>query len=275
MILFNSDRYLLLDYYIGQLTLKITNAEFRLRYLRTAIDCFGSFIDKAEELGIVPKEDIESYHREGKLKPELKREEKINRAKREKETEARLKQYLMRVIKRKQDRESGVLNSDSKSEVEEDDEDERKLELTYIEIAIRKAVEEIEACKEESSMLEQIEKMKLDHGGKLPKEPQNDLPRFQNFVMLPNDRSRLKGKVFGPSYPLPTMTVEEWGEQQMALGNIPAPGSVNQLPKEQEKDYDRDEDDDRKTMKDRSWDDWKDDHPSGDGNKNDNYFRRG
>jgi len=44
----------------------------------------------------------------------------------------------------------------------------------------------------------------------------------------------------------------------------------NKKKKEEE-----DEQTDEETLKARAWDDWKDEHPRGEGNKNDNYFKRG
>ena len=35
------------------------------------------------------------------------------------------------------------------------------------------------------------------------------------------------------------------------------------------------EESDEEVLKARAWDDWKDDHPKGEGNKNDHYFKRG
>jgi immunoglobulin-binding protein 1 len=37
----------------------------------------------------------------------------------------------------------------------------------------------------------------------------------------------------------------------------------------------KEKDEEQEILKARQWDDWKDDHPKGEGNKNDNYFKRG
>jgi hypothetical protein len=42
-----------------------------------------------------------------------------------------------------------------------------------------------------------------------------------------------------------------------------------------DKDNLNDEEEEQKRQKDSKWDDWKDDHPKGEGNKNDFYFKRG
>eukprot|EP01118_Nematostelium_gracile_P018778 TRINITY_DN8477_c0_g2_i1.p1 TRINITY_DN8477_c0_g2~~TRINITY_DN8477_c0_g2_i1.p1 ORF type:complete len:187 (+),score=82.38 TRINITY_DN8477_c0_g2_i1:26-562(+) len=159
-------------------------------------------------------------------------------------------------------------------EEEMDEDAEREFSLLMIDISVRKAVEEYEACKEEMAMLEQVIRMKEKSGGKLPPAPEKP-PKFQNFVLLPSPKTKeqIKKEIFRPSYPLPTMTVEEWAEQQMDMGLLPAPGTTQQ--QQQVEKEDTEEEADRETLKARAWDDWKDDNPKGDGNKNDNYFRRG
>jgi hypothetical protein len=75
------------------------------------------------------------------------------------------------------------------------------------------------------------------------------------------------------------MTVEEWAEEQMQLGLMPSPDSMNNNNNnknqgKKKKEDDEGPEDEEALKKKRDWDDWKDDHPRGAGNQNDNYFKR-
>mmetsp|Transcript_41691 Transcript_41691/g.130604 ORF Transcript_41691/g.130604 Transcript_41691/m.130604 type:complete len:360 (-) Transcript_41691:101-1180(-) len=89
-------------------------------------------------------------------------------------------------------------------------------------------------------------------------------------------RETVKANVFRPYHNLPTMSLEEFAQQEMedamrreaaskAAEENPGPRRMDQLER------DGDEDDaelaEQAAYKDRAWDDWKDDHPRGMGNK--------
>jgi len=264
-------KYLLVEYYIAQLLEKIVDVDSstrdvsRIRNLKLATDRYWAFLNKCESIKLVHKQDLESFHREGSVNATIKREEKVARFKREQEAQNRLKETIKKRGK------NGFIGNETEDE-EEDDDTLREFSLLLLDIAIRKSVENYISAKEEADMLEQVIKMKEKSGGKLPPPPEKP-PQFQNFVLLPSKREQLKKEVFRPSYPLPTMTVEEWAEEQMRLGLMPSPGDVPTTQKKKEED--NEEEEEKATLKARAWDDWKDDHPRGVGNKNDNYFKRG
>ncbi|KDP30499.1 hypothetical protein JCGZ_16178 [Jatropha curcas] len=94
---------------------------------------------------------------------------------------------------------------------------------------------------------------------------------------LTSERERMAAQVFQPSYRLPTMSIEEAGLKEMEIMNkwqernaklMAEANSAwykdDQKLKPSEED---DEDDDAAVEKARAWDDWKDDHPRGAGNK--------
>jgi immunoglobulin-binding protein 1 len=92
---------------------------------------------------------------------------------------------------------------------------------------------------------------------------------------MPSSRSQreeLRKKVFNPTN-LPTMTVEEWAELQMENGLLPSPGSQPPQQEKKKKELTAEEEE-AKRLKDSRFDDWKDENPKGDGNKNDHYFKR-
>ncbi|KAJ1995822.1 Type 2A phosphatase-associated protein 42 [Coemansia spiralis] len=91
---------------------------------------------------------------------------------------------------------------------------------------------------------------------------------MQPFV-LTNDRQRIKDGVFRPSWALPTMTVDEYLQQEKERGNIISGGGKEPDEKPEINDNDH-EALDAETMKQRDWDDFKDDNPKGWGNRGGN-----
>jgi len=267
----SSLKFLLIDYNIAELLGKLVDSNqtirdiTRITNLKLSLDRYWSFLSKCETLNLIHKQDLEALHREEVPNATIKREEKIARFKREKEAQNLLKEVLIKRNKK------GFKNETE--EEEEEDETLRSFTLLLLDIAIRKSIENYFAVKEEIEMLENVINIKQKSGGKLP-TPKEKPPQFKNFILLPNKRDQLKRDVFKPNYPLPTMTVEEWAEEEMRLGLMPSPNDPKPQ-KSNDKDSDNEEEDDQKTLKARNWDDWKDDHPRGEGNKNDRYFSRG
>lgn len=91
------------------------------------------------------------------------------------------------------------------------------------------------------------------------------------------ERERLAAQVFQPGYRLPTMSIEEAGLREMEIMNKwqernaklleEANSSWHKDGSRRHNDDDEDGDDDEAQVKARAWDDWKDDHPRGAGNK--------
>lgn len=87
-------------------------------------------------------------------------------------------------------------------------------------------------------------------------------------------RDAAQAKVFGAGYPsLATMTVNDWYDQHRKLGALPDQGvarttSEAKRAAQQEDQEQREEEDDEQTLhRAREWDDWKDTHPRGYGNR--------
>lgn len=101
---------------------------------------------------------------------------------------------------------------------------------------------------------------------------------MESFILT---RSAVQVQVFGTGYPsLPSMTVNEWYEQHCkeeqlydlgVMTNAPAEICTNLMQRQREiksdDDEDQDDDDDMSPLRARSWDDWKDTHPEGYGNR--------
>lgn len=83
-------------------------------------------------------------------------------------------------------------------------------------------------------------------------------------------RQDLIETVFQPGVAGPTMRLEEYAEEYQKVMNDMEEKNKRAQAREQAKqdrDPDKDEVSDEQTLKDREWDDWKDDHEKGAGNK--------
>eukprot|EP01135_Chromosphaera_perkinsii_P009736 Nk52_evm1s1869 gene=Nk52_evmTU1s1869 len=96
-------------------------------------------------------------------------------------------------------------------------------------------------------------------------------PPFKTFTITKDD---IKKNIYGAGYPsLPTMTVEEWGEMQMAQGNFIQGTGEKEIDSDcgsadsDHEDNLNEEKYEAKIKKDREWDDWKDTHRRGWGNR--------
>ncbi|KAK6464101.1 TAP42-like protein [Scheffersomyces coipomensis] len=83
---------------------------------------------------------------------------------------------------------------------------------------------------------------------------------LQPFTITSN-RQQIKNKVFGTGQVLPSMTVEEYLDYELANGKM-----MKDEVKDVSKEDDEDQYDSEEEIKERNWDDWKDDNPKGAGN---------
>lgn len=88
-------------------------------------------------------------------------------------------------------------------------------------------------------------------------------------------RNATQAKVFGAGYPsLATMTVSDWYDQHRKYGALPdqgiakTPAEFKRAAQQQEdKEQNEEEEDENTIHRAREWDDWKDTHPRGYGNR--------
>lgn len=210
-------------------------------------------------------------------RPDLKamnaeREAKIRRFKAGKEREERLTAFEARRLEEK---------------LAEDEE--RKYWLETIDHWADRACDDLKCLHEEREILEFMA-LRSAGGGKAevaapPPPPKNQGNPFAGrpFILT---RDKLQKQVFGMGYPsLPSMTVEEWYDDQVASGLLPSPDqSRSQMAKamnahdpeaqraeeeaksaaDDERGEEEEEEARRKKME---WDEWKDDHRRGWGNR--------
>ncbi|KAK6454818.1 TAP42-like protein [Scheffersomyces xylosifermentans] len=84
---------------------------------------------------------------------------------------------------------------------------------------------------------------------------------LQPFTITSN-KQQIKDKVFGTGQVLPSMTVEEYLDYELANGKM----MKEEVKDKKNEGSDSDEDDSDAELEKRNWDDWKDENPKGSGN---------
>ncbi|KAJ0404268.1 hypothetical protein P43SY_000668 [Pythium insidiosum] len=254
------------------------NVLTRIAFLREADVFYAQFLDRAEEMRLLTEtKRREQYERMESKQFSLPRDEKIARFKMQRDLEKKLQLVQARKARLGADEDASDL-----------DEIEREQLLTFIQLAVVKAMDEQAAVNQEKDMLETMAKMNAQSDKKdlftdahrPPPPPQGQgisvthiNPQFEMR------RETIRSQVFQPGHRLPTMSLEEYADRELADAQErqrreqeapTAPRRYDQLVE------DGDEDDgalvDEATYKDRAWDDWKDANPRGIGNKKGSQF---
>ncbi|XP_064134580.1 immunoglobulin-binding protein 1 isoform X2 [Loxodonta africana] len=150
-----------------------------------------------------------------------------------------------------------------------DDERVREYYLLHLRRWIGISLEEIESIDQELKILREKDSSKeasTSHSSR------QDRPPMKPFILT---RDMAQAKVFGAGYPsLATMTVNDWYDQRRKYGALPDHGIAKTTPEfkkaaqQQEDQEQKEEEDDEKALhRAREWDDWKDTHPRGYGNR--------
>ncbi|XP_019391777.1 PREDICTED: immunoglobulin-binding protein 1 isoform X1 [Crocodylus porosus] len=266
-------KYLLLPALLGALTLKQINLSKRLEHVQSARAHFMNFLKlcKSYQIGKfqLPEtpqspDENESSESTSKASPAVgqpslvamavNRQAKIERYKQKKEVENRLASMKAFV-------ESG----------QADEEQVREFYLLHIQKWISTSLDEIESIDQEMVILRGRDAIKQSSASShAPRQPRTPM---KPFILT---RDAAQAKVFGAGYPsLATMTVDDWYEQHQKRGLLPdqgvprgTPAEVADEELEQEQQEKKVEEDNEETLrKARGWDDWKDTHPRGYGNR--------
>ncbi|OXB62665.1 hypothetical protein ASZ78_006484 [Callipepla squamata] len=255
-------KYLLVPALLGALTLRQVEPSRRMEHLESARRHFCRFLELCRSYGLsgarpppaaAAREDggAAGTAQRGLLAVASSRQAKIERYKQKKELENKLASLRTFV-------ESG----------QADEEQVRELYLLQAQKWINISFEEIESIDQEMVILKSRDTMKQPsappHGpsqqGRTPMKP---------FILT---RDAAQAKVFGAGYPgLPTMTVNDWYDQrrreEAARGQSAPQKPPADTNDEEQQEKIKEEDDEEALQKARDWDDWKDTHPRGYGNR--------
>ncbi|RLN78202.1 hypothetical protein BBJ28_00015287 [Nothophytophthora sp. Chile5] len=233
------------------------NVVYRIKFLRDADVFLTEFLDRAENTGILTeKKRREQYERLESKQFTLSRDEKIQRFQMQREMEKKLVEVQKRREERG-DKQSGGQKEDDEFDDEDDMDDlEREQLMTFIQLAVIK-------CVEEQSSINQVGLLEVTRIN-----PQMEMRR-----------ETVRSGVFQPGHRLPTMSLEEYADREVAdaMERQKREQEAPQGPRRYEQLVeDGDEDDqalaEEATYKDRAWDDWKDANEKGIGNKGGSQF---
>ncbi|NWX28224.1 IGBP1 protein, partial [Notiomystis cincta] len=278
-------KFLLLPALLGALTLKQVDLSRRREHLESAREHFLRFLKLCRSYGLGSFQLPPGSSGEGEAgnasasrdpaQPSLvsmavSRTAKIERYKQQKELENKLASMSSSV-------ESGAA----------DDDQVREFYILQIQKWIGTSLEEIESIDQELVILRSRDAARQAPAG--PRGPSRP-PRapVKPFILT---RDAAQARVFGLGYPgLPTMTVDDWYEQRQRQGivstpqRVPAPsrafgkpgsppcpsppvGASDEELQKQQQETEEEEDNEEALQKARDWDDWKDTHPRGYGNR--------
>ncbi|XP_023058155.1 immunoglobulin-binding protein 1 isoform X1 [Piliocolobus tephrosceles] len=259
-------KYLLVPAFQGALTMKQVNPSKRLDHLQRAREHFMNYLTQCHcyhvaefELPKTKNNSAENHTANSSMAyPSLvamasQRQAKIERYKQKKELEHRLSAMKSAV-------ESG----------QADDERVREYYHLHLQRWIDISLEEIESIDQEIKILRERDSSRE---ASTSNSSRQERPPVKPFILT---RNTAQAKVFGAGYPsLATMTVSDWYEQHRKYGALPDQGIAKATPEkfrkaaqQQEEQEEKEEEDDEQTLhRAREWDDWKDTHPRGYGNR--------
>ncbi|CAM9188329.1 unnamed protein product [Scytosiphon promiscuus] len=278
------------DFYLGSLMIKLpfTSPQVRLKVLKQAEALLFKYLDTCERLKLFDAADYQAWQAmlkdgesptPGEHRP-LNREQKIERLRRRKGTQQRMKEI-----------EDELVCAEGKDCEDEDQSSEMKRERSLLLLAslASDALDEVSGISKETEMLEHLLKAREQGEAGLDGESvharRDEADASNNNGLEVTHISRVGGnlqirkedvraKVFKPTVAPPTMTVEEFGELELerARTQQDAPkdsSSVRRRYDQLEMDGDEDNEDlvEQAARYDREWDDWKAENPRGSGNK--------
>ncbi|KAK9469826.1 TAP42-like protein [Lipomyces arxii] len=280
--------FLNVDYHLATLTDKIYTASLTERrpLALKSKELYLSFLALCDSYGLLPADQSKFLHEilragvetpsftqvfaKGYSDPGAQRQAKIVKFKREKALEKRIAELKAR------------------SSGEDDDRDEdvtREMYLKQVSLFVDRTYDALQGLDSELEILK--------FAASAPKSPEPapepeskedgyservDMPK-NNAILTPDgkvnrpfmivsSREQIRRNVFRPDYELPTMTVEEYLDEEMKRGNIISGGGPqSEEPVEKNEDNeDNDEEADRETMRLRQWDEFTEANPRGSGN---------
>uniref|UniRef100_A0A8C9LP84 Immunoglobulin-binding protein 1 n=1 Tax=Piliocolobus tephrosceles TaxID=591936 RepID=A0A8C9LP84_9PRIM len=258
-------KYLLVPAFQGALTMKQVNPNKRLDHLQRAQEHFMNYLTQRHcyhvvefELPKTKNNSTENHAANSSMAYPIlvamasQRQAKIDRYKQKKELEHRLSAMKSAV-------ESG----------QADDERVREYYHLHLQRWIDISLEEIESIDQEIKILRERDSSRE---ASTSNSSRHERPPVKPFILT---RNTAQAKVFGAGYPsLATMTVSDWYEQHRKYGALPDQGIAKATPEEfrkaaqQQEEQEKEEEDNEQTLhRAREWDDWKDTHPRGYGNR--------
>ncbi|CAH1244739.1 IGBP1 [Branchiostoma lanceolatum] len=269
-------RYLLLPALMSDLTMRHMG-EDRLPLVQKAKDYLTEFLKVCKAYGVTSEEyqsgDSSKAGPTDMAAMSRQREATIARFRQQKENEQKLE--AMRV---------------SMETRGEDDEVQREYYTLQLQKWVHSAFRELSSIDQELEILHMMANRQKGKQDSQPQEQKKAEPHRKPLKPFILTRDKLQAQVFGAGYPsIPTMSMDEYFEKEVREGKIPAealnrvpeptePGSYNvrrvvpdeaaEVERKQEEEDEKEErDDEERLRKQRDFDDFKDDHRRGWGNR--------
>ena len=281
----NDLRYMAVDYHLGDLTARNFTRDRRL-ILEKAQDAYTRYLNRLDDYGLLSKDgralwkrymdDKDSFSILTSNDPSVRRNAKITRFQQEKELKQKI-QYL----------------TNNPGAEEDDDTMVRDLRLAEMFLQTHQTFQALDMIAQEFKILslappsqpdressgndtrhnthgnrddysERLDRglaSMLQNGKTGPLLSKSGRP-LQPFTLL-DSRQRLRNGVFRPGHNLPTMTIDEYLEEERKRGGIIEGGGEPPIVEPNEDDL---EAADRETMKAREWDEFVEANPKGSGN---------
>lgn len=258
-------KYLLLPYLLARAHAQVQGDTYqRYATLTEAQRWLSIFFRHADQLHLMSERERDAALEEtptGAMSPAERRETKIARFKKEKETEQKL----------------ATLRECVRNSAPDDDEAERELALVVVGSAVRRALDFLDGLEQEMEVLKfavrQLEKG-IDPREKAertkPKGKPEGMGGLPATFRIVSEREKIREGVFRPSHSLPTYTVEEWGQMEMERAlkaeKEKKERNIVEAKRREEGDSDGEEAVERERVEKSRWDDWRDEHNKGSGN---------
>lgn len=271
-------QYMSVEYYAGTMTEKIHRGlEGRLDVLRAAASHYMGFLRLIDNYGLLNKDmakrlgTITTLKDLAKLTPTdgvKKRTEKVEQFKKEKELQAQIE----------------ALKDETDEEIQ------RKLYGLQVEFNAVQAVKALQTMASEAELLESMPAAPARQDDSEPERtresstgyttrveapalgPGNKGPLLNKqgkvmrpFTIVPS-RDKIAQNIFGTGQVLPTMTVEEYLDEEMKRGNVITGGGEASAKQDDDSDEDNEAKADAETYRLRKWDEFTDSVAKGSGN---------
>ena len=259
-------KFFLLPVLLGDLHSKLTGGDHdRLETIKIVETYYEDFLSRVKDYAIASVPNLHQEPEKTEKKPNMaqmnrEREEKIRRYKESKEIETSLKELKVAVA-------HGSCDEDVL----------REYYLKLIRKFVFSAIEEITSFKTEKEILKHMAKMREESGGAamVTKPPQRSKRPLKPIIIT---RDAVQKEIFGMGYKnLPVMSIEEFYEKRAADGWYSSPSlqshtiTGEERPTEDDEaannDEKEDNDDPEELARQRNFDEYKDEHKRGEGNR--------
>lgn len=265
-------KFLLVPALLAEVSVAVQDMAQRKQSLENAMVYWRLFAQSCEQYKLADSDDLSALERDIEDRPldaHTRRDQKIARYKRAKSLDTMTAALF--------DRKKKTVGDEFSWGNGVDEETERDLILALLKRAAGEAVESLDSIRQEMPMLEMMAR-----GVKPAPPPITHDPDAKPWIVRIKDKSELyklyMEQVFQPDVPMPTISLAEAADFEIDQAmEAKARKEEHELWEKHEADMqwykgDRqgareDDEEEKATLKARSWDDWKDENPYGAGNK--------